>query len=175
MSSGIAADSGCDGRDVTGHSFECGETEAFHLGRHQHQVGERKKLVDVLLLADEFDAIPDAHALGKVLGGRAIRAVADHHQPCREFLCDTGEDGDDIEHALDRAEVGEMDEKALVRLGEARTLAGHERKVAVIEIAVDEVADHFDVSFDRECVVRAIAKVFGDGGDAVGLRQCRSG
>ena len=45
---------------LAGHGFERGEAEAFHLAGHEHEVGERKEFVDVVLLAEEVDAIADA-------------------------------------------------------------------------------------------------------------------
>src|ERR1700679_3419285 len=80
-----------------------------------------------------------------------------------------GEGLDDVEDALDRGEVGEMDEQAFAGLGEARALLGYQLRVADVEVAVDEVADDFDVAGDAEVDAGLVAEIGGDAGDAVGL------
>ena len=67
---------------------------------------------------------------GEVFGGRALGAVADEEQARGKFFGDAREDGDDVEDALDGAEVGEMHEKALVGLSVAGALARDEFGVA---------------------------------------------
>ena len=64
-----AADAGRDRGDAAGHGFERGETEGLHFRGHQHEVGHGEELVDVVLLAEEVDAILDAVLAGEVFGG----------------------------------------------------------------------------------------------------------
>ncbi len=47
--------------------------------------------------------------------------------------------------------------------------------VADVDVAVDEVADDFDVGGDAEGFAGAVAEVGGDGGDAVGLLDAEAG
>ncbi len=68
-----------------------------------------------------------------------------------------------------------MHKELLVRLGEARALLGDELGVADVEVAVDEVADDFDLARDAEVFARSLTKVRGDGGDAVGLVDAELG
>ncbi len=114
MSSGTPPTSGGDGRDAAGHGFEGGEAEGLHLGGHEHEVGEGEELVDVVLLAEEVDAVGDAEVRGEVLGGGAVGAVADEHEAGGHGGGDAGEDFDDVGDALDGAEVGEVDEEFFV-------------------------------------------------------------
>ena len=166
---GDAADAGGDGGDAAGHGFERGEAEGLHLAGHEHEVGERKELVDVVLLAEEVDAVLHVVFAGQVLGYAAVGAVADEHEPRGHGFGDAGEDLDDVLNALDGAEVGEVDEETLVGFGEARTHGGDELRIADVDVAVDEVADDFDLGVDVEGFAGAVAQVGGDGGDAVGL------
>ncbi len=71
--------------------------------------------------------------------------------------------------ALDGAEVGEVDEKFLIGSGEAGAHGGDQVGLADVDVAVDEVADDFDLGGDAEELAGAVAEVAGDGGDAVGL------
>ena len=166
---GDAADAGGDGGDAAGHGFERGEAEGLHLAGHKHEVGEREELVDVVLLADEVDAVLHVVLAGEIFGDAAVGAVADEHEARGHGLGDAGEDFDDILNALDGAEVGEVDEESLVGLGEARTHGGDELGIADVDVAVDEVADDLDLGVDVEGFAGAVAEVGGDGGDAVGL------
>ena len=59
--------------------------------------------------------------------------------------------------------------RRLVGRGEARAHGGDELGFADVEVAVDEVADDFDLGVDAEGLAGAVAQVAGDGGDAVGL------
>ncbi len=77
---GDAAYAGGDGGNAAGHGFERGEAEGLHLAGHEHEVGEGEELVDVVLLADEVDAVLDVELEGEVLGGAAVGAVADEHE-----------------------------------------------------------------------------------------------
>jgi hypothetical protein len=60
-------------------------------------------------------------------------------------------------------------EQAFAGPGEARTLLGDELRVANVKVAIDEVADDFDLACDAEVFAGALAQVGGDGGDAVRL------
>ncbi len=142
---GDAADAGGDGGDAAGHGFEGGEAEGLHLAGHEHEVGEGEELVDVVLLAEEVDAVLDVVVAGEMFGGAAVGAVADEHKARGHGVGDAGEDFDDILNALDGAEVGEVDEEALVGFGEARAHGGDELGIADVDVAVDEVADDFDL------------------------------
>src|ERR1700677_2334260 len=164
-----AADTGGNGGNAAGHGFECGPPEGFHLRGHEHEVGEGEELVHVLLLADEVDAIADAKPHSEELGCRALGPVADHKQACRKCARDAGERLDDVEDAPDGAEVREVYEEALARPGKAWALFGNELGIANVEVAVDEVADHFDLARDAEIFAGAFAEVRGDRSDAVGL------
>ncbi len=113
---GDAADASGDGGDAAGHGFESGEAEGFHLAGHEHQVGEREELVDVVLLADEVDAVLNVVFAREIFGDAAVGAVADEHEAGGHGFGDAGEDLDDVLNALDGAEVGEVDEEALVRV-----------------------------------------------------------
>ena len=86
---GDAAYAGGDGGDAAGHGFEGGEAEGLHLAGHEHEVGEREELVDVVLLAEEVDAVGDAVSHGEVLGGGAVGAVADEHAGGRAWRAAT--------------------------------------------------------------------------------------
>ena len=48
-------------------------------------------------------------------------------------------------------------------------------RVADVDVAVDEVADDFDLAGDAEGFAGAVAEVGGDGGDAVGLVDAEAG
>ena len=48
-------------------------------------------------------------------------------------------------------------------------MRGDEFRVADVDVAVDEVADDFDLGGDAEDLAGAVAEIAGDGGDAVGL------
>ena len=170
-----ATDSGGDRRDAAGHGFERGEAEGLHLAGHEHQVCEGEELVDVVLLAYEVDAVLHVVFAGEVFGYAAVGAVADEQKTCRHGFGDAGEDGDDVLDAFDWAEVGEMDEEAFVGFGEAGTHRGDEFGGADVDVAVDEVADDFDLGVDVKGFAGAVAKVSGDGGDAVGLLDAELG
>ena len=172
---GDAADAGGDGGDAAGHGFEGGEAEGLHLGGHEHEVGAGEELVDVVLLAEEVDAVLDLVAAGEVLGGAAVGAVADEHEAGGHGLGDASEDLDHVCNALDRAEVGEVDEELFVRCGEAGAHGGDEFGAGLVDVAIDEVADDFDGCLDLEGFVGAVAEVGRDGGDAVGLLDAELG
>ena len=106
-----AADASGNGRDAAGHRLQRSQTEGFELARHQHQVGERKQLGDAILLAQKVHALANAEAEGEHLGLRAVRTVTHQKQVCGNFLHDAGEDLNAVRDALDRAEVGEMDQQ----------------------------------------------------------------
>jgi hypothetical protein len=81
---------------TAGHGFERGEAEGLHLGGHEHEVGEREELVDVVLLAEEVDAVGDAEA-------RARYSAAERSGPSPMSISarghgagDAGEDLDDV-------------------------------------------------------------------------------
>ena len=118
---------------------------------------------------------PMPRRMREELGGGALGAVADHEQPGGQGAGDAGEGFDDVQYALDGTEVREMHEQAFAGLGEARTLLGDELRVANVEVAVDEVADDFDLARDAEVFAGALAQVGGDGGDAVGLVDAEAG
>ena len=105
----------------------------------------------------------------EVLGSGAVGAVADHHQPRRKRLGDAREDRNDVQNALDRAEVGEVHEQLLIVRGVARAHGGELGGDAHVHVAVDEVADDLDLALDVEGLAGAVAQVAGDGGDAVRL------
>ncbi len=106
---------------------------------------------------------------GEIFGDAAVGAVADEQEARGHGFGDAGEDFDDVLNALDWAEVGEVDEEALVGFGKAGAHGGDELGVADVDVAVDEVADDFDLGVDVEGLAGAVAEVGGDGGDAVGL------
>ncbi len=60
-------------------------------------------------------------------------------------------------------------------LGEAGAHGGYFCGVADVDVAVDEVADDFDLGLDVEGFAGAVAEVGGDGGDAVGLLDAELG
>src|ERR1700712_1809617 len=68
-----------------------------------------------------------------------------------------------------------MDEEFFVGLGVAWTHALYVRWVAGVDVAVDEVADDFDLAGDAEGFAGAVAEVGGDGGDAVRLVDAETG
>src|SRR6202020_1326809 len=70
---------------------------------------------------------------------------------------------------FDGAKVREVNEEALVGLGEAGTHGGDELGIAEVDVAVDEVAADLDLRGDSEGFGRSPTEVGGDGGDAVGL------
>ena len=172
---GDAADAGGDGGDAGGHGFEGGEAEGLHLGGHEHEIGEREELEDVVLLAEEVDAVLDVVLACEVLGEGAVGAVADEHEAGGELAGDAGEDFDHVADALDGAEVGEMDEEAFGGGGELRAHGGVLGGVAEVDVAVDEVADDLDGVGGGEGLEGAVAEVGGDGGDAVGLLDAEAG
>ena len=94
----------------------------------------------------------------KVLGDAAVGAVADEHQPRRHGFRDPGKDLDDVLNALHRTEVGEVDEKTLVRLRRSADACGDQLWVADVDVAVDEVADDFDLGGDAEGLAGAVAQ-----------------
>jgi len=172
---GHAADAGGDGGDAAGHGFEGGEAERLHLAGHQHEVGEGEELVDVVLLAEEVDAVLNAVADGEVLGLGAVGAVADEEQAGGDDGGDAGEGLDDIQNALDGAEVREMDEEFFVGQGEAGAHGLDEFGAADVDVAVDEIADDLDLAVNGEGLAGAVAEMGGDGGDAVGLGDAKAG
>src|SRR6185312_6743190 len=109
-----AAYAGGDSGNAARHGFERGKAEGLHLAGHEHQIGKREEFVDVVLLADEVNAILYIKLQREVLGGAAVGTIADQHQPHGHGSGDAGKDLHDILNALDGAEVGEMDEKPLV-------------------------------------------------------------
>ena len=68
-----AADAGGDGGDAAGHSLQRGKAERFHFRRHEHEVGKREKLVDIVLLTEKMDAVLHVELAGEILGGGAVR------------------------------------------------------------------------------------------------------
>jgi len=68
-----------------------------------------------------------------------------------------------------------LDDDFFVRLGEAWALLGYELGISGVEVAVDEVADDFDVAGNVESLISAVAKIAGDSGDAVGLVDAELG
>ncbi len=87
-----SADAGGDGGNAAGHGFECGEAEGLHLAGHEHKIGERKELIDVVLLADEVDAVLHVVFAGEIFGYAAVGTVADEHQARGNGFGDAGED-----------------------------------------------------------------------------------
>jgi hypothetical protein len=172
---GDAADAGGDGGDAAGHRFEGGEAEGLHLAGEEHEVGEGKELVDVVLLAEEVDAVLDAELEGETLGGGAVGAVADQQQAGGDGAGDAGKGLDDVKNAFDRPEVGEMDEELFLGTGELRAHGGDQLGIADVDVAVDEVADDLDLAVDGEGLAGAVAEMAGDGGDAVGLGDAEAG
>ena len=72
---------------------------------HEHQVGGRKLLVDLVLFAKETARDPAAFFDHHPLGARAVRSVAHQHEFCRNLLLNAVENLDHIRHALHRAEI----------------------------------------------------------------------
>lgn len=142
---GDATDAGGNCGDTTGHCFEGGEAEGLHLAGHEHQVGEREEFVDIVLLAEEMNLVADTETVSEVFGGRAVGAVTDEHETGGKRVGDAAEDFDDIGDALNRAEVREMDEETLTGFGIAGTHGGDLLRVALVEVAIDEVADDFNL------------------------------
>lgn len=110
-----------------------------------------------------------------MLGRAAIRAVADENELGRHFRTDKGEDFDDIQDTLHRAEIRKVHQDGFAAgrpLGAAALILG-----AMIEIAVHEIADDLNWPTDVEFLDRPVAQVAGDGGDAVALldREARDG
>ena len=172
---GHAAHAGGDGGDTACHGFECGESEGFHLAGEEHEVGEREEFVDVVLFAEEVDAVLNAVGDGEMLCDGAVGAVADEQESSGHGLGDAGEDFDHVGDALDGAEVGEVDEEALVGLGVAGAHGGDEFRLANVDVAVDEVADDLDFGGDVECFAGAVAEIAGDGGNSVRLLDAELG
>jgi hypothetical protein len=172
---GDSADTGGDGGDAAGHGFESGEAEGLHLRGHEHEVGEGEELVDVVLLAEEVDAVLDVEGSGEEFSGWAVGAVADEHEASGHGAGDSGEDFDDVGDALYGAEVGEVDEEFFVRGGVAGAHGGDEFGLADVDVAVDEVSDDFDLGGDVEGFAGAVAEVAGDAGHAVGLGDSETG
>ena len=166
---GYSAHPGADSRDAAGHGFECCKAEGLHLAGHEHEVGKGEEFVDVVLLADEVDAILNFVVQGELLCSTAVGAVSDEHETCGKRASDAGEDFDDISHSLDGTEVREVNEKMLIGCSETGTHGGDEFGFADVEVAVDEVVDDFDLGGDLEGLTGAVAKMTGDSGDAVGL------
>src|SRR6185437_4472436 len=172
---GNSADARGNRGNAAGHGFESGQAEGLHLAGHQHQVGQRKEFVDVVLLADEVNAVLDPELESEILGGAAVGAIADEHKPRGHSGSNAGEDFDDVLNALDRSEVGEMNEEALVRSGEAWSHSGDELRIANVDVAVDEVLDDFNLGGDAEGLAGAVAEIAGDGGDTIGFDDAESG
>ena len=80
MSSGTPPTRVGDGRDAAGHGLQGGQAEGLHFAGHDHEVGERKEFLHVVLLADEEAALEDTEAAGEELGGGAVRAVANEEK-----------------------------------------------------------------------------------------------
>src|SRR6202044_1130995 len=110
---------GGDGGDAAGHGFEGSEAEGLHFAGHEHEVGKGEEFVDVVLFAQEVNAVLDVVFAGEVFSDAAVWAVADEQEARRHRFSNAGEDLDDILDAFDRAEVGEVNEETLVGFGEA--------------------------------------------------------
>jgi hypothetical protein len=121
------------------------------------------------------DAVGDAVAQGEVLGGGAVGAVADEQQARGHGGAMRAKTSTTSSDALDGAEVGEVNEEAFVGAAKRGRMFGDEFGVANVEVAVDEVADDFDLAGDAEGLAGAVAQVAGDGGDAVGLVDAEAG
>ena len=114
---GYAADAGCDGGNLAGHGLKRGQAEGFKLAGHHHQVGQRKKLVDAILLAQEMDAVLDAEVVRQPLGGGAVGPVADQDQLRGNFARHLREDLDHVDDALDGPEVRQVNQDGFVGAG----------------------------------------------------------
>ena len=147
--------------------------DSIWLGMIMRSAG--KELINVVLLAEEVDAILDVVAEGKLLGGAAVGAIADKHEARGKSAGDACEDLNDVKDPLYGAEVGEVDEEAFVRCRKLRTHFGDKVGFADVDVAVDEVADNFYFAFDAEGFVCTVGEVLRDGCDAVGLFDAEAG
>ncbi len=81
-----------------------------------------------------------------------VRAVADEHQATGNLACDLRKDLDRIHYALDGPEVGEVHQDRFI--GRRKALAGFSAMDFVfdgrVDVAVDEVFDHFDAAGHAE-------------------------
>ena len=75
-----AADPSSDGGNLAGHGFQRRQSERLECAGHEHKVGERKQLVDAILLAEETDAVLNPKVVRQPLGCRAVGPVADQNQ-----------------------------------------------------------------------------------------------
>jgi len=90
--------------------FERGQAEGLHLAGHEHQVGEGRRSCTLSCLPRN-ECGPARRGGQRGARRRSVGAVADEHEAGGHGAGDTGKDFDDVGDALDRAEVGEMDEE----------------------------------------------------------------
>jgi hypothetical protein len=95
---------------------------------------------------------------GQTLGLRALRAVADEQELCRNLAANTVENFDHIENSLHRPEIREVDQNPLVVRSELlAALPG--AGIALIEIAIHKIPDHLDGAANVELLQRAFAQI----------------
>ena len=83
-----SADVGGHDRNLTGHGFERGQAERFHVRRQQKQVRLRQELVDAVLLSEEMNVARELLLAGQIFGSATVRPVADQHQFGGKLLAD---------------------------------------------------------------------------------------
>jgi len=164
---GHAASVRADDGNFAGHGFESGEAEGLELRRKKEKVGGGKLFVDGVLLAKEEHVFLEFFLADEIFGGAAVGAVADEDELGGHFGANESEDFDGVGEAFDRAEVREVhqDGFAVGRPLLAEALVGG----TAVEIAVDEIGDHFDGALDVEFLKGLAEKIAGDGSDAVAL------
>ena len=157
-------------RHAAGHGFKRRKAEGLEFAGHQHQVGERQDVAHARQLAEEMNAVLDALPLGDPLGLRAVGSITDQQQPCWNLVGDAGKDFDNIDGAFYRPEVRKMDENLLAGFGKLGAAGGADFGIqGRIDVAVNEIRNHFDLAFHAEFVNGLLAQVIGDGRDAVAL------
>jgi hypothetical protein len=69
------------------HRFERGQPKRLEFAGQHQQIGQGKNFRHAALLAQKMHAVGHALAMREPFGGGAVRAVADHQQARRHFLC----------------------------------------------------------------------------------------
>ena len=111
---GHSANACCDGGNLAGHGFKGGEAEGFERAGHDHEIGQGKKLVYAILLAEEMNSFIDFEVVRQPLRGGAIRTVADQDQLRWNFARHLREYLNHVDDAFDGTEIRQVDQDGFV-------------------------------------------------------------
>src|SRR5262249_44957420 len=161
-------DRGPYGRHLASHGFQGRETEGFHLAGYQYEIGDREFFAHAINLAQKLNFLAQAFVAHQPFRARTVRPVAHQQQPRGNLLLHAVENLDDVANAFHRAEIGYVNQDALVASGKFPAALGGVG-VALVGIAIDEVVDHLDRITNLEFLHGTFLQVIRDGGNAVAL------